>query len=304
MMTLSSVAPSSVAHSDTEKSAVSITGILLRLFLLLLLVALLSASWLFVNWLNEPGNFPFKKLELVNKLEYQDSKQLQKVIVKAANNGFFSLDISQLRVQLLTELPWVKSVSIRKIWPDKLQLNIIEHQPAARWSALEIDESLSTGTALRVGTPLLSQDGVVFSPVLTTPQKLKFKRLVLLTGNGRNTTKVLTDCVQINKQLQLLALAMQQCGMNSRRSWELKMLLKTADNTIDGIAIKLGKEKIMAHLGRFIEVFSGQLKPYLNSVAVVDLRYANGFSVKWKHYGSLYNDLLPENDLLRESLYD
>jgi len=276
--------------SDIKIPAMSITDIMLKIFLLLLLVALLSASWLFANWLNKPGNFPFKKVELINKLQYQDSKQLQTAIVKAANNGFFSLDIAQLRMQLLQDLPWVKSVSIRKIWPDKLLLNIIEHQPAARWSTLGKAEGSKTGT------PLLSQDGVVFSPVLTAAQKLKFKRMVLLTGNSRNTTKVLIDCIHINKQLQLLDLAMQQCGMNKRRSWELKMLLKTADKPLDGIAIKIGKEKIMAHLGRFIEVFSGQLKPYLNSVAVVDLRYASGFSVRWKPYSGLYDDSLPENN--------
>jgi len=284
-------------QSEVKKSVVPITDILLKLFLLLLVAALLSSTWLFVNWLNKPGNFPFKEVELVNKLKYQDSKELQKVIVKATNNGFFSLELVQLRVQLLNELPWIKSVSIRKIWPDKLLLDIIEYQPIARWSALEKDKNLSSGTAFHIGTPLLNPEGVIFSPVLSIAQELSFKRMVLLTGNSRNTSKVLSDCVQINKQLQLLDLAMQQCGMNSRRSWELKMLLKTAGKPIDGIAIKLGKEKIMIHLGRFIEVFSGQLKHYLSSVAAVDLRYANGFSIKWKPYSGLYDGLLPENDL-------
>jgi len=183
--------------------------------------------------------------------------------------GFFSLNIDQLRADLLARLPWVTSVSIRKVWPDKLLIKIVEHKPVARW--------LSVGKSDRkIGTQLLSEQGVAFTPQLTDKQKLKFSHMVLLTGTITNVKKILTNCVQINNQLKKLDIHIKQCGMNERRSWGIKLAL---DNEVD---IKLGKEKIMLQLERFSEVFSGQLKKYLSSIESADLRYANGFSIKWK----------------------
>ncbi|RKZ97667.1 MAG: hypothetical protein DRQ43_02650 [Gammaproteobacteria bacterium] len=66
------------------------------------------------------------------------------------------------------------------------------------------------------------------------------------------------------------------------------MLKLMHDNEMN---IKLGKEKIMHQLERFIEVFSGQLKHYLDSVQSADLRYSNGFSIKWKSVSILTNTL-------------
>ncbi|MCN4143563.1 MAG: FtsQ-type POTRA domain-containing protein [Thiohalomonas sp.] len=244
-----------------------------------------------MSWLTKPGNFPFKKIELVNQLENQKSKELQRMTANVMNGGFFSLNVEQLRADLLAKLPWVKSVSVRKVWPDKLLLKIIEHKSVARWLSVEKNSDLDE-------TQLLSQNGIVFNPVLTDKQERQFAQMTLLMGTNSNAEKVLTNCVQINKKLKQLGLAVKECGMNERRSWKLKLSL---NNDLD---LKLGKEKIIQKLERFINVFSGQLKQYLSSVESVDLRYSNGFSVKWipaaSITGALTNSL--DNSLQNKAL--
>jgi len=267
-----------MGNSGVEKTEASIIQLLTKLLLLLTLVGLLTASWLLINWLNKPGNFPLKKIELVTQLKNQKSKELRHVTENALNGGFFSLNVDELRTNLLAELPWVKSVSVRKVWPDKLLIKIIEYKPVARWLSVENNRNSDQ-------TQLLSQYGVVFSPRLTEKQRLKFAQLALLTGTNNNAERVLTNCAQIINKLKQLGLAVKQCGMNERRSWMLKLM---HDNEMN---IKLGKEKIMHQLERFIEVFSGQLKHYLDSVQSADLRYSNGFSIKWKSVSTLTNTL-------------
>ena len=258
-----------MGNSEEKDSEAVKNKILTKLLLLMVLMVLLTSSWLFVSWLNKPGNFPFKKVELVNQLENQKSKELQNITANALNGGFFSLNVDQLRADLLAKLPWVKSVSVRKVWPNKLLVKIVEHKPVARWLSVEKNNDSKQ-------IQLLSQNGVVFSPLLTDKQKLKFAQMALLTGTNSNAEQVLTNCVQINKKLKQIESGIKQCGMNERRSWGLKL---SSDNELD---IKLGKEKIMQQLERFIEVFSGQLNQYLISIESADLRYANGFSIKWK----------------------
>ena len=267
-----------MGNSGAEKTQASIIKILTRLILLLALAGLLTLSLLFINWLNKPGNFPLKKIELVNQLKNQESKELRQVTENVLNGGFFSLNVDELRANLLAELPWVKSVSVRKVWPDKLLIKIIEYKPVARWLSVENNN-------ISEQTQLLSQYGVVFSPRLTEKQRLKFAQLALLMGTNNNAERVLTNCVQIINKLKQLGLGIKRCGMNERRSWMLKLIVD------DEMNIKLGKEKIMHQLERFIEVFSGQLKRYLGSVKTADLRYSNGFSIKWKSVGSVTNTL-------------
>jgi len=257
-----------MGNSEEKKTDATKIRVLTTLLLLVTFVGLLTASWFFISWLTKPGNFPFKKVELVNQLENQKSKQLQRMTGNMMNGGFFSINVDQLRADLLSRLPWVKSVSVRKVWPDKLLLKIIEHKPVARWLSVEKSNKLNE-------TQLLSQSGIVFNPVLTDKQERQFAQMTLLTGTNSNAEKVLTNCAQINKRLKQLGLGIKQCGMNERRSWKLKLSL---NNDLD---LKLGKEKIMQKLERFINVFSGQLKQYLSSVESADLRYSNGFSVKW-----------------------
>lgn len=281
-------------------------GVFARLFLMLTLIALLTSTVMFVKWLNRPGNFAFKKVELVNYLDNQESKELQQIAAKALNGGFFSLNVDEFREELLAELPWVKSVSVRKIWPDKLLVEIAEYKPVVRWQSVDslllaegsssLQKQAEGSSSLQKKTKgssstddyqLLSRNGIVFEPKLSSAQKVKFNKMALLYGPKMNAEKVLKKCVEINESLKQIGLAIKQCGMNKRRTWSL--ILTASDFTTadfkkrDGMdmSIKLGKENIMQQLERFIQIFSGKLKPFIASVEYADLRYSNGFSLKW-----------------------
>ena len=285
-----------MAGNDNGQAGNNWAGIFTRLFLMLILIALLTSSVMFVKWLNRSGNFAFKKVELVNYLDNQESKELQQIAAKALNGGFFNLDVDAFRAELLAELPWVKSVSVRKVWPDKLLVEIAEYKPLVRWQS--VDSFFSAEGSLRKHAEgslqqyaknyqLLSRNGVIFEPQLSAAQKVKFNKMALLYGPKMNAEKVLKKCFEINETLKPLALGIKQCGMNKRRTWSLS--LSASDFTTPGfnnrdgmdLKIKLGKENIMQQLERFIQIFSGKLKPYLSSVEYADLRYANGFSIKW-----------------------
>ena len=121
---------------------------------------------------------------------------------------------------------------------------------------------------------LLSRDGIVFSPELSEKQRKKFNGLAVLTGPEMSTKNILETCFSINENLKPLKTRVKQCGMNGRRSW-----LITLKN---GIIIKLGKDNVMQNLTQYIDVFSGQLSQYFEKIDYADLRFSNGFSVKWK----------------------
>ena len=257
-----------MAKDKQGKSENNITKVMTRFFLFLTLAGSLISIWMFISWLYKPGNFPIKKVELVNKLVNQESGELQKATAGALKGGFFSLNVEHFREDLLSRLPWVKSVSVRKVWPDKLLVSITEHKPVVRWMSLE-KQDVDKNTAPQ----LLSDEGVIFHPELTELQQKRFNNLALFSGPDNNAYKILQMCAQMNDNLKQLGLSLLQCGMNDRRTWVINLNNK--------MTIKLGKEEIMHKLERFIKVFMGQLRQYLNSVDYADLRYANGFSIQW-----------------------
>lgn len=271
-----------MAGEDTLAADSKWSALLSRLLLILVSLALLTLSVMLVVWLNKPGNFPFKKVELLNQLENQQSRELQQVAAKALNGGFFSLDVDVFRTELLARLPWVKSVAVRKVWPDKLLIEIAEYKPVVRWQAVDGQKDKAE--------QFLSQQGIIFQPQLTAEQRVKFARLAVFYGPKMSTEKVLNKCFAMNEAVNKLALGIESCGMNKRRTWSLALLgSATAENKYLKMDLKLGKEKIMQHLERFVTVFSGKLKHYLSSVEYVDLRYTNGFSIKWNKVGDLEN---------------
>ncbi len=257
-------------------------ALLSRLLLIMLSAALLTLAVVLVIWLNKPGNFPFKKVELVNQLHNQESRELQQVAAQALNGGFFSLDVDVFRAELLTRLPWVKSVSVRKVWPDKLQIEIAEYKPVVRWQSVDSRQHSAE--------QFLSQQGIIFQPQLTAEQKLKFARLAIFYGPKMSAERVLEKCFAMNKEINKLAFGIESCGMNKRRTWSISLLGSAVEEHRHlAMDVRLGKEKIMQQLKRFVEVFSGKLKHYLSAVDYVDLRYTNGFSIRWNKVGGLEN---------------
>ena len=61
--------------------------------------------------------------------------------------------------------------------------------------------------------------------------------------------------------------------MNERRAWSLRLA--------NGLQLGLGRNDIHLRLLRFVRVYAEVLKPRLEAIDSVDLRYTNGFAVRW-----------------------
>ena len=84
--------------------------------------------------------------------------QLQDIVAPFVQNGFFNIDLAELKDRIL-QLAWTENVAIKRTWPNKLKIMLTEKKPIANWN----DKSL------------LSDKGEIFSPLsdhypLTLPQ--------------------------------------------------------------------------------------------------------------------------------------
>ena len=93
------------------------------------------AIGIFWGWryLTNPDHFPIRVVKLQAAYTHIDPRQVQQIVVPFVNRGFFGLNEARLQQTLLSTLPWIDKLELRRIWPDIVFIRITEYHPAAHW---------------------------------------------------------------------------------------------------------------------------------------------------------------------------
>ncbi len=217
-------------------------------FCLVLVVSLVKVK----HYLSNPRNMPIKTMVIKGKFRHLDRDNLRWVMSKAIDGGFFTTDLQRIR-QAGLSLPWVDDVSITRVWPDKLIMEVTEQQPVARWN----DRALVNGR------------GQVFSPVKSMPDWPKLQ----LSGTDAKAPSMLAFYARINVGFVAKGLRIRSLALDERAEWKIEL--------DDGLQIVLGRKDAADRLHRFLrlygEISDRELKPVR-----VDLRYEQGFAIDWQ----------------------
>jgi cell division protein FtsQ len=108
---------------------------------LLLLFAVLTLAYALVTAAVRLPFFPLKQVVVVSALEQVTSIQIEYAAKSSLSGNFFTVDPDSVR-SAFEKLPWVRKVSVRRRWPDGLELAIEEHVAAARWQNRENEARL------------------------------------------------------------------------------------------------------------------------------------------------------------------
>lgn len=220
---------------------------------LLLGVSLLSAALWGVAQLLSPETLPVRTVRVENRLHHLDSEVLRRAVVAHAKDGFVRVDVAAIQ-QELEALPWVATASVRRSWPDMLIVRVQEQQPVARWS----------------DGGLLNPEGERFAVAETA----SWQSLPVLQGPKETEKAVMKEYQTMQQELAQLDLQIVELRMDQRRAWSVRL-----DN---GLQLRLGRGDKLSRLKRFANVYASVLQPRLASIDSVDLRYTNGFAVRWR----------------------
>jgi len=124
-------------------------------FFLVVVIGLVQITTGVSDWLVENKDAQIKHLTVLGKPKYTDEKAIIKAIKKADLSSFFELDVKRVQ-QLVKDLPWVATVSVRKQWPDTIQVYVVEHEAVAHWNSdLLLNQS---GDAFEASSDKLAND--------------------------------------------------------------------------------------------------------------------------------------------------
>ncbi len=210
------------------------------------------------QWLKNPENLTIKSVEVVGELKLLGKDQLQPAIEKYTKTNLYLLDTKALEKELQKN-PWVHSVSMTHIWPEKLIIKVHEQKPVALWG--ENAMLAENGTIIKAKLPAHKMPvGKAALPTLYSPN-----------DKGRNMA---AGFLKIRQWMKGFPLKVVEFKEDMRGSWQV-----TLEN---GMVLKIGREHHKKRLRRFMVGYQESLKSIINTIKVVDLRYTNGFAVKWK----------------------
>ncbi|MDP2636185.1 MULTISPECIES: cell division protein FtsQ/DivIB [unclassified Pseudoalteromonas] len=222
-------------------------------FFLVVVISLVQITSGVQQWLVDNKDAQIKHLAVMGKPKYTDEKAIIMAIKKADLSSFFDLNVTHVQ-HLVQALPWVATASVRKQWPDTLQVYVVEHQAVAVWNS----------------DLLLNKQGEVFQ---ANSEQLD-EELPQLYGPEGSEHEAWTAYQQFDDMLSLNQLKLTSLALSERFSWQLWL-----DN---GIRLNLGRKEKAKRVQRFIDVYPRMEKRADAQVDVVDLRYDTGLAVSWK----------------------
>jgi cell division protein FtsQ len=203
--------------------------------------------------------FPLNQLVVTASLDQVSRAQVEHTARSALAGNFFTVNLDAAQAAF-ERMPWVRSVSLRRLWPDGVLLELEEHRAAARWTPLDGEARL------------VSTRGEVF---LANTREI----LPAFSGPEGSAPRVLSRYQEFSVSLDAIGRKPVAINLSPREAWQLKL--------DDGVVLELGRDQnkhpLAERMTRFTTHYptvSSAVGSRLQAVGVVDMRYPNGFVLK------------------------
>ena len=100
-------------------------------------IVIVTCSWSVItvkSWIDDPERVILSQLILTGDKRFTTEQDVRKAIMDLGlPNTYIGQDVDSIQQEIL-RLPWIKQVSVRKQWPDRLIVNIVEFKPKFYWN--------------------------------------------------------------------------------------------------------------------------------------------------------------------------
>ncbi len=209
-----------------------------------LVLALLLAL---LGWVAQRPMFQIQRAVVSGDLQQVDRDLVMKR-AHALRGNFFTVDLNAAAAELRT-IPWVRSVNLRRLWPNGLEVQVEEQHPLAYWG----DDQLVN----------------IWGEVFVADYAGALPRV---DGPSESGQEIAREMQQFNRELEPIGRRVEALDLSERRAWTLRL-----DN---GLTLSLGRDNIHERLTRFVGVYPIVFKEDSPHHALVDLRYPSGFALR------------------------
>lgn len=217
-----------------------------------LVVLLLGAVVFAARWTLDPENLPLNMVEVRGDFRHLDPAAVQASVPVGSDAAFFGVSLGAIRDDV-AELAWIREVEVSRVWPDTLRLTIAERRPVARVNDVA----------------LLDSRGNLFRPATLDG----FDSLPAIHGPEMHAADLGRLRVGLEREFARVGERVQEIEGDARGALRL-----TLDS---GIEVVVGRHERRKRVSRLIQSWEGLQRGGEGRVVRVDLRYPNGFAVRY-----------------------
>lgn len=192
------------------------------------------------------------QVKLVNENARVTEAELTELLRPQLGIGFWQLDLPSIR-KLVESHPWVAHAEISRFWPNTLRVEIVEQVPVARWG----DKGF------------VNQLGEVFYP----SQPIEIPNLIRLSAVNPEPLAVLSMLKQVLELINPYGLHVVAMHRLADESWHLWL--------VNGDEWLLPKQDAIGDIKQLLVLY-GSIPKQEGTKMRIDLRYRDGFAVKWQ----------------------
>lgn len=193
--------------------------------------------------------------------------QVQAIVDAHLGRGVLSTDLHAIGAGL-RKLEWTRDVNVRRVWPDRIVVELGRAMAIARWNDNQLlgedGRSYSSPEAGSGPAADASASGATIGsdvPALFGPQEL--------------SREVLERYQVLRDTAAAAGLTVTRAGVDAKGEWSM---------LLDGrIPVMLGNADMLVRARRVVDLYTRHLSRASAQVAQMDARYANGVAVAWRN---------------------
>ena len=194
---------------------------------------------------------PVESVRITGEFIQVARTDIERVVNPLLSPGMLRIDLDALRRSTL-EIAWVRDVTIRRVWPNALEIAVIERVALARWA----------------GGGFLERDGTHFRPAGDEgPESLP-----MLEGPAGTEREVLDLHIALTRALAPLGIPLESTRLTRRGVVQATLR--------DGPRFVMRPGALNGALETCARTLADVMAGRLHEIERVDLRYPTGFAVR------------------------
>jgi cell division protein FtsQ len=84
-------------------------------------------------WIAQRPHFSLRAIEVHGELQHVTSASVRAAVAGRLKGNYFTMRLDETR-RAMENVPWVAQASVRRVWPDRLLVTLVEHRALGVWN--------------------------------------------------------------------------------------------------------------------------------------------------------------------------
>ena len=220
-------------------------------------------------WVLRQPVFAVRSIRIEGDLAHNSVLTIRANATPRLSGNFYTLDLAAAR-RAFEAVPWVRQAVVKRVWPNRLSVQLEEHRPVALWA----EGRSGDADANAADDKLVNSHGEVFEANLGDVED---DALPTLRGPEGSAPHMLALLARLQPVFDTLDLRIEALELSGRGSW------RTALDS--GAQVELGRgddDEVIARTQVFAATLTQVTQRYQRPLQYADLRHSEGYAVRLK----------------------